>query len=614
MRRRLVLTAALVLIIGAAVMFGRSARVESRKVNVLLISIDTVRADHLGCYGYGRDTSPNIDSLARRGVLFTNATSQAPWTLVSHMSAFTSLLPSYHKVESINDILSPAIPVLAELLRDAGWETAGIVNDGQMQAHWGFARGFNLWEERKAMTPDGRIALEGRAGPITDRTITWVEEHVTGKDSAKPFFLFIHYFDAHDPYAPPPPYDTMFAPADDIPLDGEQTGELLQVLRWTKEPLSDSRLLPKLISLYDGEIRYNDYHIGRLFDTLDRLGLRDDTLVIVFSDHGEEFREHGSFLHGGTLYEEVIRVPLIISLPGRVPEGVRAAQPARLIDILPTIFRLCGVETPPHAQGQSLMPLEFNVARFADIPMKSETKALLEGTVLKTIRLCDLKYIYSPIGLCEELYDLRNDPREERNLAGETRALEEFRREMERWFNRTEHYWLIRFVPGESYTTFSATLELDKGVFGVIVPVGFILSPAQAGTLDSLSFSESLDRLRVSVSSRGEIKAIYVESRPNGAAITVDLRIDEFFAEPESVYIGKSRRNPEDMPFSIASNLGDASSPFVLGGNEPLLAGPVIIIEEYVSPEKTADPLQVDTERRLDETILRQLRQLGYMQ
>jgi len=577
--------------------------------NVVLISLDTVRADHLGCYGYDRDTSPSLDRLARRGVLYEHAYAQAPWTLVSHMSVFTSMLPSTHKVESINQVLSTDVPLMAELLKGAGLQTAALVNDGQMKAHWGFARGFGLWREFPVLTPDSRrVADEGRAENITSEAIAWLKTREVANRRDK-FFLFLHYFDAHDPYDPPAPYDKMFEPARDIALRGEDTGLLLQQFRAVGAKLPDDRLLPKLVSLYDGEIRYNDHHLGRLFDALDRLQLAEDTLVIVFSDHGEEFKEHGSLVHGGTLYNEALHVPLIVSWPGHVPEGARAPQPARLIDILPTVLHLCGL--PPHAQaeGRSLVPVEYNAARYAEIDVRAETKALLEGTALKSLQLGSLKYIYSPITTREELYDLATDPGERRNVASSFAAIAELRGELARWLSRTEDYWIVELHPGAEYATFAGALELERGRFGVVVPVGFDLLGA-----DGLSFNEQLSRVRFSASARTVPKLFFFQPAPAGAPVKFDLRIDAAEAPLSSVLIGSTRDRPVAMPFTLDLT-ATAEPPFRLRQDKAAeSSAPSIRISRYRSADFVADARRAGGVRRPNAELLRQLRQLGYVQ
>jgi len=587
---------------------NKSSNDTSTDVNVLLISIDTVRADHLSCYGYDRSTSPNLDALAKRGVLYERAYSQAPWTLVSHMSVFTSLLPSYHKVESINQRLSIDIPLMAEMLKEEGWETAAFVNNGQMKQHWGFGRGFDLWREFEALTPDGRTADEGRAKNITDHAVSWLEKRTKSGGTGK-FFMFLHYFDAHDPYDPPAPFDGMFKPKDDIPMLGEETGMIVQRYRMKGAGLPDPRIVPKLISLYDGEIRYNDYHLGRLFAKLDELDIQKNTLVVVFSDHGEEFKEHGSFLHGGTLYREVLHVPLIISCPGRVPEGARSPQPARLIDILPTILHVCELQPYQNAQGVSLLPIEYDATRFGEIDIRSETKALLEGTVLKSIRTGPLTYIYSPLDGSEELYDRSEDPDEQRDVSADSPVTGEFRGEMERWMNRTEAYWTITLTPDSKDKAITGRLETSEGLFGVVVPSGFDLFGN-----DNISFSEELDRVGFSVSLSKGSKTFYFETTPDDAVVSFELVVDGDRLSTDSIGIGDDLRRPKGIPFGLDLST-EAQPPFrSLSNDIQLDALPTITVSGFRSPDKISGLEDPDNQRRPDAKLLRELKQLGYMQ
>src|SRR5687767_10503508 len=232
--------------------------------NVLLISIDTVRPDHLGCYGYKRPTTPNIDALAAGGVRFAEARAQAPWTLPSHMSLFTSMLPSHNRVETINQVLPDAFPTLAQILQSHGYRTAAIVNNGQMRAHWGFARGFDEWREMEVDTP------EGNCESITAQAIEWLSTQATtrpasgaaNRDTAAPapFLLFLHYYDAHDPYDPPAPFRETFG----VTISGEQAREIAWQGR-TPERQLPSEQVASLKNAYDGELAWMDAELGKLF-------------------------------------------------------------------------------------------------------------------------------------------------------------------------------------------------------------------------------------------------------------------------------------------------------------------------------------------------------------
>jgi len=301
-----------------------------------------------------------------------------------------------------------------------------------------------------------------------------------------------------------------------------------------------------------------------------------------------------------------------VSLPGVVPEGIEAPQPARLIDILPTIFSVCGLPAPEHIQGRSLLPVEFNAALFGDIDVRAETKALMEGTVLKSLRVRNLKCIHSPITNRTEFYHLAMDPREQHeDIWPDTAAYDDLRSELRRWMNRTENFWLIELRPSEQYTTFSATLGLSKGTFGVVVPVGFDLFGG-----DALTFNEELNRVRFSASALKPGKAFYFEVIPDDATVSFDLKIDEREAPLSAVVIDeKDPSHPTAMPFTLTSSEQWADPPFLMKKEKPSsVYNAEIAIRHFRSPAYVPGPPPPEAPRGPDEELMRQLRQSGYMQ
>ena len=309
--------------------------------NVILTSLDTVRADHLSVYGYERSTTPNLNRMAREGVAFNLAFAQAPWTVSSHMSIFTSLYPSVHSVDHLKP-QSGTVKTLPEHLKQAGYQTAGFV--ASVLRGYGFRRGFDHY-----------------FAPSRTRSATIMVDHALkylARDPAnpviceQPFFLFLHLFDAHYPSEPPWPFDTAFVSS--VRPDIRQISG--------SHPLSqDKNLSPEelfeVVALYDGEIAYTDYVLGRLFQHLEELGLYDSSLIIVIGDHGEGFLEHGLMNHGNSVYEELVRVPLIMRFPGGRFAGRRVNTPVQLIDITPTILEQVGGKTAAISQGSSLIDL-----------------------------------------------------------------------------------------------------------------------------------------------------------------------------------------------------------------------------------------------------------------
>jgi arylsulfatase A-like enzyme len=314
--------------------------------NIILISLDTLRARSLGTYGYGRDTSPFLDSVARRGTLFENAITASVTTSPSHMSLFTGLYPVNHGIREGLQRKLPHIVTLAERLREAGYRTAAFTENGYLVRRRGFGDGFDQYTENrgeKAKAP-GEVRLTfGQAR-------RWLEAN-----RELPFLLFVHTYEVHSPYDPDEPYATLFrddaAPGPDEPA--------IRVER-------DS---------YDREIRIVDDELRKLFTALDATGLSASTIVAVLADHGEEFAEHGAFQHGASVYEESLRVPLLFWGPGRIPEARRHTSPVSLIDVAPTILDLLGLPLPEDSDGTSLKGVLLDGESLPPRPLISEARA-----------------------------------------------------------------------------------------------------------------------------------------------------------------------------------------------------------------------------------------------
>lgn len=332
----------------AAVTHGLGAARARRPAidNVILISIDSLRSDRLGCYGNQRNTSPTLDRLAREGVRFETVTSTTSWTTPSHMSMLTGRDVLAHGVITDSDELPAGVPTLAGTLQAAGFATKGIVSAPFVGSRYGFSRGFDDYDDRTIPAPTSFDAARDEPAPIvTDLATKWLREH-----DGKRFFLFLHYWDVHYDYIPPAPYNTMFDPD----YTGSITGANFIDNKAVNRRMS-RRDLDHIIALYDGEIRWVDDHIARLLTVLDERGLSERTAIIVTADHGDEFFEHGFKGHGRTLYREVVQVPLIIRAPG-LPAGEVVAEPASLVDVTPTVLDIAGVGAPAGVDGESLVP------------------------------------------------------------------------------------------------------------------------------------------------------------------------------------------------------------------------------------------------------------------
>lgn len=386
------------------------------KPDIILISIDSLRADHVGCYGYERDTTPTIDRLAREGVRIENAVSTTSWTLPAHAAMFTGLYDSAHGVVDVRQSLASRHLTLAELLRDAGYQTAGFFGGPFLHPLFGLDQGFSTYLSCMTTIPDD-------AAEAVVREAVQVTSHrdVTGPRTAKrfsawlpsaddrPLFVFLHLWDVHYDYIPPQQYVDMFDPDYRGTVNAEQynTNEMLR-------PDMPARDLAHIIALYDGEIRFTDDIIKQILDELDAAGRLEQALIVVTSDHGDEFFEHGRKGHQRSLFEEVVRVPLIFRWPGHIDSGNAISDQVRLIDVLPTILSLAGVRQSVAVQGRDVSPLLTG----RSLPAQP---ALLEllclGLRLRALRTNDYKLIVSGSGRPTALFHLSKDPTEKKNLA-----------------------------------------------------------------------------------------------------------------------------------------------------------------------------------------------------
>lgn len=397
--------------------------------NVILISIDTLRPDHLGCYGYGRDTSPTLDVIAEQGALFEQCSSSAPWTLPGHATMLTGLYPSTHGVKDHDRTLGDDTPSLATLLRESGLRTMAVVNSHNIaDPRYGLGQGFdefkyiNELEEIPGKTnPQGDPAfgIANRGPGITRQGLRLIEQH---KD--QPFFLFLHYYDVHTDFTPAPKYKRMFVD----PYDGRLTGNTQELVgyrvRGDEITEDDARYLRQM---YDAEIRQLDDILAGLFAYLDDRGLSENTLVVITSDHGEEYGEHGGVLHGRSQYQELLAIPLILRGPG-VPAGARFTEPVSLVDVVPTILKMVGVRTDNKFDGVDLTlawlnPDELKKPRYlfgeADHNnwIDANGKRAKYADVAWMVRVKNDKLHYNEILNSYELYDLSEDPFEQVDLA-----------------------------------------------------------------------------------------------------------------------------------------------------------------------------------------------------
>ncbi len=352
MKRLLILIVAIIVIVTAAVLFTLWP---GPPLNVVIVSIDTLRPDHLGCHGYHRDTSPAMDRLAREGTRFENAVSTTSWTLPAHIALLTSLPDLVHGVLWDNYHLNGSRITLAEIMKEQGYRTAGIFTGPYLLPRFGFDQGFDYYidctlYDKKLKGMDVLVASErGRTTPgAMEKVEIWLNDNQN-----HPFFLFLHLFDVHPDFDPPPPFDTIFDPDYSGGVDGKDVFHNPAIHAGMER--GD---LEHLRALYDGEIRFvDDAGIARLMEMLEERNLAEKTLVVITSDHGEEFFEHGEFGHRKNLYDTTLRIPLIFWRPGLVPQGKVIERQVRITDVMPTILELLDLPQSPETLGQSLVPL-----------------------------------------------------------------------------------------------------------------------------------------------------------------------------------------------------------------------------------------------------------------
>jgi arylsulfatase A-like enzyme len=392
-------------LIMAAGVCGCVDRGPARTPSLLLISIDTLRSDMLGCYGQDRPTSPTLDLLATEGVLFENAFTTSPWTLPAHASLLTGLYPRHHGARTVRHALRSAVPTLAEILSKEGFATMAVVNSYYLVRRYGFSRGFDEFVYVK------EEMSERGPSEVVDEALSWLS-----KSRERPFFLFLHAYDVHSDYGALPEYEKIFL----RPYDGVVDGTTEQLLEFRQEsPDLSTRDLEHLIDLYAAGIRQTDAELARLIDHLRTTGDLENTLIILTSDHGEEFLEHGSLLHARTQYDEVIRIPLLLRGPG-VLGGRRVVDPVSINDILPTALVLLGVAWDGASDGVDLSPLWRNG------PSQAVPERVLFGEadqhnerpdITRSARYGRYKLIYNRLSRESELYDLRADPREQHDVS-----------------------------------------------------------------------------------------------------------------------------------------------------------------------------------------------------
>jgi arylsulfatase A-like enzyme len=388
----------IVILVVVAVALSVVLRRGGKTCNVLLISVDTLRPDHLGCYGYEPIETGNIDGIAEDGFLFTQAHACVPLTLPSHTSLLTGMSPISTGVRDNGAFVLPGnFVTLAEALKAEGYSTAAFVSTFVLDSRFGLDQGFDIYDDRMetSASATGFYFPERTAAHVNKPALDWLSK------AEEPFFAFVHYFDPHYPYTPPDGYDSMFATGSDDDLVGA-------------------------IGAYDGEIAFADREVDVLLRFLERSGLDDETLVVVTADHGEGLMDHGHLKHGIHVYEEAVRVPLLFRLPGGTEGGKILAEPVELLDLMPTILDLAGVEAGDDLQGRNLAGALRGTDRLDPGRAVYLHRRHYDPQTIGRIRVAGekfgirvgpWKYIEGEEGDSPELFHLIDDPQERVNLA-----------------------------------------------------------------------------------------------------------------------------------------------------------------------------------------------------
>jgi arylsulfatase A-like enzyme len=433
----------------AVLLWWRGGVRPPRPPNVVLITIESLRPDHLGAYGGPRPTMPQLDALAADAVVYEHAHSVTSWTLAAHASLFTGLYPRAHQAEGPLDTLGDAYTTLAEILRDHGYQTAGVASGPYLRREFKLTQGFEYYDDAPA-------ALDDRTahGDVTNpRLLAAIARFLRdARDPRRPLFLFAYFWDPHYDYIPPPPYDGLFVGPESVPADVTN-----YVVSTAVSASSPPGQLDYVRAQYDGELRWTDDYLGRLFALLREHGLWDDTIVVVTSDHGEEFFEHGAKGHKNNLFVESVRVPLVVKYEAARRRRGRDPRLASLVDVLPTILEVTGIAAPGPLNGHSLLepdpppdrPIFFELlSMWFDREQQETTRKRLTAVQRGSLKLIEVSLDGAPAPT-RLLFDHAADPVERSDLldGGSSPQAEELGARLAEWQGEMARL-RERFEPG----------------------------------------------------------------------------------------------------------------------------------------------------------------------
>ncbi|MDH4272796.1 MAG: sulfatase-like hydrolase/transferase [Candidatus Aminicenantes bacterium] len=466
------------------------------KPNVILITLDTTRADHLACYGYPNVKTPRIDSLARRGVLFEQAATSSPLTLPAHCSIMTGMYPTYHGVRiNGNTALNEEQTTAAEVLSAQGYRCGAFIGAFVLDGRWGLKQGFEYYDDKFDLKKYKHLdlgAVQRPGNEVMDAALDWLE-----KQKNSPFFAWIHLYDPHTPYQPPEPYLTEYRPRG-------------------------------LVGLYDGEIAFMDEQIGRCLSWLETNGLDKSTVLVLVGDHGEGLGSHGEGTHGYFIYDYAVHVPLIIATPFESLGGVRVPSQVRLIDIFPTLMEILGAPPSDETQGRSLLPVMFRPEKEEDGFAYAESMSpnLQFGwSSLHALRTTQYKYIQTSRA---ELYDLSRDIDEQTNLLTYNQGIV---REMKETLDR-----LMEETSRDAPTPQAA--NLDKETMERLSALGYVGAPVAAKKASDTAapLADPKDKLPVfqAVTAAGEM---VLEEKYAEAAVRLESALQEEPMIPQALLV-----------------------------------------------------------------------------
>ncbi len=545
---------------------------------VVLFLTDTLRADHTTVYGYPKPTTPQLAAFAKDAVVFEHAIAQASWTKPSVASIFTSLLPGRHRVVQLRDPLDSSLTTIAEMLSGKGFATGASVGNSviYLPGH-NFDQGFATFGGVHG--EDDKPSKDPKAVDVVDGALQWLDAR-----AGFPSFLYVHTMDPHVPYSPPAPFDRMFEPP---PLPD----------RPAADPRTDYREpadLPRIVAQYDGDVAYNDQQFGRLIAELKKRGVYDDALVIFVADHGEEFQDHGQWFHGRSVFDELVRIPLVVKFPKGAHAGQRVSQQVQEVDLLPTILESVGlpVPAPPALAGH---PLQSVVDRGA-----SEPPAISEishrGIVALGVRTSRDKYVqrFSPEE--DELYfDLAADPLEKTSRleqAGERVRL--LRATLDAAMTRNPFRHNLRFAgPGRYDVTVRTRGWIDR-----VDAAGFGLEDRHESVENGRRL---LLRLKLAA---GQSRDVTFSVRPNGVPVLLEGTRDGRPLKPAEVFVGPRGEHPAAFPYPLPQTETEnehASDAFTA----PDTKGPGLLV--WLTPDAGRQFLE------FDRATCENLKALGYV-